>query len=152
MTFTAAEIAFMNHADLGRLATIQPDGTPQNSPVGFSYNQELGTIDIGGYEMAKSRKFRNLRSNDKVAFVVDDITSHDPWRVRCLEIRGTAAQAESDGAAIIRVRPQKVISFGIDDQKTEPHDLVVHVRNVDAPARDSGVVGHAEIDQLHPSH
>ena len=130
MTFTSSEIDFMNQADLGRLATIQPDGTPQNSPVGFSYNEHLGTIDIGGYEMAKSRKFRNLTSNAKVAFVVDDITSHDPWRVRCLEIRGTAEQAESDSAAIIRVRPQKVISFGVDDQKTEPHDLVVHVRSI----------------------
>ncbi|MDG4665540.1 PPOX class F420-dependent oxidoreductase [Mycobacterium sp. 236(2023)] len=130
MTFTAFEIDFMKQADLGRLATIQPDGTPQNSPVGFSYNEELGTIDIGGYEMAKSRKYRNLAANDRVAFVVDDITSRDPWRVRCLEIRGTAAQAEVDGASIIRVTPHKVISFGIDDQKTEPHDLVVHVRNV----------------------
>lgn len=132
MTFTALEIEFMKQADLGRLATVQPDGTPQNSPVGFTYNESLGTIDIGGYEMAKSRKFRNLAVNDRVAFVVDDITSHDPWSVRCLEIRGTATQAEADGAAIIRVTPRKVISFGIDDQKTEPHDLVVHVRNVAA--------------------
>ena len=132
MTFTALEIEFMKQADLGRLATVQPDGTPQNSPVGFTYNDSLGTIDISGYEMAKSRKFRNLAVNDRVAFVVDDITSRDPWRVRCLEIRGTATHAEADGAAIIRVTPRKVISFGIDDQKTEPHDLVVHVRNVAA--------------------
>ncbi|WP_024448713.1 PPOX class F420-dependent oxidoreductase [Mycolicibacterium iranicum] len=132
MTFTALEIEFMKQADLGRLATVQPDGTPQNSPVGFTYNDSLGTIDISGYEMAKSRKFRNLAVNDRVAFVVDDITSRDPWRVRCLEIRGTATQAEADGAAIIRVTPRKVISFGIDDQKTEPHDLVVHVRNAAA--------------------
>ena len=132
MTFTAFEIDFMKQAELGRLATIQPDGTPQNSPVGFSYNERLGTIDISGYEMAKSRKFRNLTSNEKVAFVVDDVTSRDPWRVRCLEIRGTAEQSESDSGAIIRVRPHRVISFGIDDQKTEPHDLVVHVRNVGA--------------------
>lgn len=133
MTFSAIEIEFMEQAELGRLATIQPDGTPQNSPVGFSYNKELGTVDIGGYEMSKSRKFRNLATNANVAFVVDDVTSRDPWRVRCLEIRGTAEQAESDGAAIIRVTPRRVISFGIDDQKTEPHDLVVHVRNVGDP-------------------
>jgi pyridoxamine 5'-phosphate oxidase family protein len=132
MTFTTPEIAFMQQADLGRLATIQPDGTPQNSPVGFSYNERLGTIDIGGYDMAKSRKFRNLSTNPKVAFVVDDITSRDPWRIRCLEIRGIATQSEVDGRPIIRVTPRKVISFGIDDQKTEPHDLVVHVRTVAA--------------------
>ncbi|ORB31795.1 PPOX class F420-dependent oxidoreductase [Mycolicibacterium parafortuitum] len=130
MTFTAFEIDYLNQADLGRLATIQPDGTPQNSPVGFTYNAELGTIDIAGYEMTKSRKYRNVATNNRVAFVVDDITSRDPWRVRCLEIRGTAVQAESGGAPIIRVIPRRVISFGIDDQRTEPHDLVAHVRNV----------------------
>lgn len=132
MIFTTTEIAFLEQAELGRLATIQPDGTPQNSPVGFRFNEALGTIDIGGHQMARSRKYRNLADNDKVAFVVDDVTSRDPWRVRCLEIRGTAAQAVADGAAIIRVTPRRVISFGIDDQTTEPHQLVTHVRNVGA--------------------
>ena len=89
MTFKSHELDFLRGADLGRLATIQPDGTPQNSPVGFTYNEELGTIDIAGYRMSKSQKFRNIARNNKVAFVVDDITSRDPWRVRCLEIRGT---------------------------------------------------------------
>ena len=141
MTFTAYEIDFMKQADIGRLATIQPDGSPQNSPVGFAFNEQLGTIDIAGYEMSRSRKFRNLARNTKVAFVVDDIPSRDPWRVRCLEIRGTAEQAQLDetprepngdplDTAIIRITPRRVISFGIDDQTTEPHQLVAHVRNV----------------------
>ncbi|MBB2990735.1 pyridoxamine 5'-phosphate oxidase family protein [Mycolicibacterium iranicum] len=141
MTFTAYEIEFMKQAELGRLATIQPDGTPQNSPVGFTFNETSGTIDISGYEMSKSRKYRNIAANPKVAFVIDDITSRDPWRVRCLEIRGTAVQAtledaprEPNGdpldAAIIRITPRRVISFGIDDQQTEPHQLTAHVRNV----------------------
>jgi pyridoxamine 5'-phosphate oxidase family protein len=139
MTFKSHELDFLRGAELGRLATIQPDGTPQNSPVGFSYNDELGTIDIAGYRMSKSQKFRNIASNDKVAFVVDDITSRDPWRVRCLEIRGTAEQAEippSQGAAgdeldtaIIRVTPRRIISFGIDDQVSEPHQLQVDRRD-----------------------
>ena len=40
--------------------------------------------------MAASRKFRNVAENGRAAFVVDDIASLDPWRVRCLEIRGDA--------------------------------------------------------------
>jgi pyridoxamine 5'-phosphate oxidase family protein len=134
MTFKPHEIDFLNRADLGRLATVAPDGAPQNSPVGFSYNEELGTIDIAGYRMSASRKFRNLAHNDKVAFVVDDIASRDPWRVRCLEIRGTAEQATAGGeghldSAIIRITPRRIISFGIDDQDTEPHDLVPDIRD-----------------------
>jgi pyridoxamine 5'-phosphate oxidase family protein len=140
MTFKPYEIEFMHQADLGRLATIGPDGTPHNSPVGFTYNEQLGTIDIAGYRMSKSQKYRNIARNNKVAFVVDDITSRDPWRVRCLEIRGTAEEAEippSHGAAgdeldtaIIRITPRRIISFGIDDQVSEPHQLTMHARDV----------------------
>jgi pyridoxamine 5'-phosphate oxidase family protein len=140
MLFKPQEIEFMQATDLARLATIQPDGTLQNSPVGFSYNDALGTIDIQGYRMSKSRKFRNVASNNTVALVIDDIASRDPWRVRCLEIRGTAEQAESgprrpgadDGidSAIIRITPRRIISFGIGDPQTEPHLLVADSRDV----------------------
>jgi pyridoxamine 5'-phosphate oxidase family protein len=92
ISFKTYEVEFMKAAELGRLATIQRDGTPQVSPVGFTYNEELGTIDISGYNMAKSQKFRNVAHHDEAAFVVDDIASRDPWRARCLEIRGTAKQ------------------------------------------------------------
>jgi pyridoxamine 5'-phosphate oxidase family protein len=84
MSFKSHEIAYLKAADLGRLATIQPNGTLQNSPVGFNYNEQLGTIDVYGYNLAKSQKFRNVAINNTAAFVVDDIVSLDPWRVRCL--------------------------------------------------------------------
>ncbi|WP_199254224.1 PPOX class F420-dependent oxidoreductase [Mycolicibacterium mengxianglii] len=144
MAFKPHEIEYLNSADLGRLATVQPDGTVQNSPVGFSYNELLGTIDIYGYGMSRSQKFRNIKTNPVVAFVVDDIASRDPWRVRCLEIRGTAQQAESDSSspaadsevesAIIRITPRRIISFGIDDLDTEPHQLVADSRDVPTTA------------------
>lgn len=145
MSFKPHEIEYLEAADVGRLATVAPDGTLQNSPVGFSYNEQLGTIDIAGYRMSQSRKFRNIHSNNNVAFVVDDIASRDPWRVRCLEIRGTAEQAEVADAtvepngdeldtAIIRITPRRIISFGIDDAVTEPHLLKADSRDVPAAA------------------
>ena len=144
MTFKPHEIDFMRQAELGRLATIQPNGTPQNSPVGFTYNEELGTIDIAGYNMSKSQKFRNIAHNDKVAFVVDDITSRDPWRVRCLEIRGTAEQAQiapSRGCGRGRAghgdhpaHSARIISFGIDEPDTEPPAHGGQTRRVGAQA------------------
>jgi pyridoxamine 5'-phosphate oxidase family protein len=145
MSFKPHEIEFMKAADLARLATIQPDGTLQNNPVGFIYNEDLGTVDIYGYRMSKSRKFRNVASNNTVALVIDDIVSRDPWRVRCLEIRGTAELAESGekrtgpiddtiDTAIIRITPRRIISFGIDDARTEPHKLVPDSRDVPTTA------------------
>ena len=137
MSFTDAELAYLGTQRLGRLATAQPDGTLQASPVGFSYNGHTGTIDIGGFNMAASRKFRNVADNGRVAFVVDDIASVDPWRVRCLEIRGQAEaiaapadSAASTAGAIIRIHPRRIISFGIDGPDREPHELVANNRDV----------------------
>jgi pyridoxamine 5'-phosphate oxidase family protein len=129
MPFTEAEIGYLATQRLGRLATAQPDGTLQVSPVGFRYNSELATIDIGGFEMAASRKFRNVADNGRAAFVVDDLPSVDPWRVRCLEIRGVAeALRPPGGDPFIRIHPRRIISFGIDEPDTEAHELVASRR------------------------
>ena len=135
MSFKPHEIEFMKTADLARLATIQPDGTLQNNPVGFTFNEDLGTIDIQGYRMSKSRKFRNVASNNTVALVIDDIASRNPWRVRCLEIRGTAEQV--DGPTTVRSTPR---SFGSPrgassasastTSADEPHKLAAEARDV----------------------
>jgi pyridoxamine 5'-phosphate oxidase family protein len=120
-TFTERELEYLREQRLGRLATVRPDGTVQNNPVGFGYNDRLGTIDIGGYRMADSRKFHNVAAGSKVAFVVDDVPSVDPWTVRCLEIRGDAeALTEAaDSTAnlpgpLIRIHPRRVLSYGVD--------------------------------------
>ena len=141
MPFTDAELDYLGTQRLGRLATVQPNGTLQVSPVGFRYNSSTKTIDISGYNMATSRKFRNVADNGRVAFVVDDIASIQPWRVRCLEIRGKAEaiNAPADSAVgidepIIRIHPSRIISFGIDDSDHDPYDLVPSKRNVTGPA------------------
>jgi pyridoxamine 5'-phosphate oxidase family protein len=119
--FTELELEYLRSQRLGRLATVQPNGAVQNSPVGFGFNEELQTIDIGGHNMAASQKFRNVAAGSKVAFVVDDVPSVDPWTVRCLEIRGDAEALTDpkDGTPnragpIIRIHPRKIISFGVD--------------------------------------
>lgn len=129
MTLTAQELEYLAGQRLGRLATVQPDGTLQVSPVGFAWNVETGTIDIRGFKMAASRKFRNVADNGRVAFVVDDLPSTDPWRVRCLEIRGDG-EAIDGPDAIIRIHPRRVIAFGLEDTDTDPHRLTVHKRDV----------------------
>jgi pyridoxamine 5'-phosphate oxidase family protein len=118
---SADVVAYLASQRLGRLASVDAQGAPQNNPVGFRYNAELGTIDVGGRNMGASRKFRNLAANPKVAFVIDDIASVQPWRVRCVEIRGHAEALRDQvpymagmSAEIIRIHPERVISFGLD--------------------------------------
>jgi len=67
--------------------------------------------------MAASQKFRNVRRNGRAALVVDDIASANPWRVRFLEIRGTAHAIPAPGGstglsdeALIRIHPTRILS------------------------------------------
>jgi pyridoxamine 5'-phosphate oxidase family protein len=144
MSFTDTELEYLSTQRLGRLATAQPNGTLQVSPVGFRYNERTGTIDIAGHGMARSRKFRNVAENARVAFVIDDLASTQPWRPRCVEIRGegeaiaeptdsawgsAAAQTGFDGA-IIRVHPKRIISFGIDETTSDVRAFKVNKRTV----------------------
>ena len=119
--FTDSELAYLAGQRLGRLATVAPSGAPQNNPVGFWVNAELGTIDIFGFNLAKSKKFRNLKGNPNVAFVVDDLASVDPWVVRGVEIRGVAEALDGVkppiaqmSQQVIRVHPKRIISWGVD--------------------------------------
>jgi pyridoxamine 5'-phosphate oxidase family protein len=119
--FTAAEIAYFGSQRLGRIATVGESGQPHAVPVGFRYNPETDTIDIGGHGFAKSKKFRDARANPRVAFVVDDLATVSPWRPRGIEIRGVAEVLESGGETfgrgydpqIFRVRARRIVSWGL---------------------------------------
>jgi pyridoxamine 5'-phosphate oxidase family protein len=120
MAISTAAVAYLASQPLGRLATVAPNGTPQVSPVGFRYDADLGVIDIGGHNLAASKKFRNIEAGSKVAFVVDDIESFQPWRVRGVEIRGTAEALHDHeppmrgmSREVIRVHLDRVIEWGL---------------------------------------
>ena len=124
MALTATEEAFLAGHRLGRLATIGPGGGPQVKPVGFAYNRELGTIDISGFNMAQSAKYRNVQRHPEVAFVVDTGAGAGFTDVHFLEIRGVAEAVAGqlpsfpDAAVeIIRIHPRRVIGFNIDPER-----------------------------------
>jgi pyridoxamine 5'-phosphate oxidase family protein len=121
MSLTEVEREYIATQRLGRLATVGPKGDPQNNPVGFRYNADTGTIDISGWNLTQSRKYRNVQNNDQVAFVIDDLASVQPWRVRGIEIRGraetTVDEAMSDsqfGGDVIRIHPRTIFTWGLD--------------------------------------
>jgi pyridoxamine 5'-phosphate oxidase family protein len=136
VTFTDTELAYLASQPIGRLATVRSDRSPQVSPVGFTYNAELDAIDIAGYNMSASQKFRNVTRTGQAALVVDDVASVQPWRVRCVEIRGSAdAIADPNPTAghdrsVIRIHPRRIISFGVDQPDQEPHLLTPNNRDV----------------------
>jgi pyridoxamine 5'-phosphate oxidase family protein len=120
MELSDVQRKYLRTQHLGRLATVRPDGTPQNNPVGFRIDDQ-GRILIGGADLGRSRKFKNVGTNPAVAFVVDDLASTNPWRPRMVEIRGRAEQLEDIepfgpgySREQLRITPERIIAFGID--------------------------------------
>jgi pyridoxamine 5'-phosphate oxidase family protein len=119
--FTDEEIEYLKSQLLGRLATGGPDGQPHVVPVGFRYNPELDTIDIGGHDFARRKKYQDVQRNPRVAFLVDELASVNPWRVRGIEVRGEAEVLTSGGEALgpgfapemFRLRARRIVSWGI---------------------------------------
>ena len=98
--FQDEEIEYLKSQLLGRLATVGPDGQPHVVPVSFRYNAQLDTIDIGGHDFARRKKYQDVQRNPRVAFLVDDLASMNPWRVRGIEVRGEAEVLTSGGEAL----------------------------------------------------
>lgn len=120
MSFTINEQKFLAEAGLGRLATVSTDGVVQNNPTSYRVNAD-GTIDIGGMRMVATRKYRNVQAGSRVSFVVDQQVSLEPYEIRGVEVRGTAEAIEDvdppfphQERAIIRIHPERIISWGID--------------------------------------
>jgi PPOX class F420-dependent enzyme/OxyR family protein/uncharacterized protein (TIGR02246 family) len=118
-----AHLDYLTDHDRGRLATVAADGTPQNKPVGYRYNSDLGTIDIAGFDMKASAKYRNVAIHPDVSFVVDDTIGEGATGMRFVEVRGKAAHATTDTSApgpgvseqIIRIYPRRAVSWNIGD-------------------------------------
>jgi pyridoxamine 5'-phosphate oxidase family protein len=108
---------------LGRLATVGPDGMPHVVPTGFRHNQDHDTIDVGGHDFANRKKYRDVLRDPKVAFVIDDIVSVSPWRVRGIEIPGEAEVLDTGGTDLgrgfdpemFRITPQRIVSWGLGE-------------------------------------
>jgi pyridoxamine 5'-phosphate oxidase family protein len=116
-TFTQAEIEYLKSQPLGRLATVSGVGQPDAAPVGFEFDGQY--FYISGYNLPATRKYKNIAgSNAKVAFVVDDLQSTNPWRPRGIRIYGTAEIVQHDGRMgpgdYIRISPQVSWSWAIN--------------------------------------
>jgi pyridoxamine 5'-phosphate oxidase family protein len=129
--FTPGEIAYLASLTLGRLATVNEAGMPHVVPVGFRHNPELDTIDIGGHNIGRSKKFRDVRRSGRAAFVVDDVLP--PWQPRGVEVRGRAEVLEAGGQDVnadfdpelIRIYPSRIVGWGIDSDAFQANSRAV---------------------------
>jgi pyridoxamine 5'-phosphate oxidase family protein len=118
--FTENERAYLQDQRLCRLATVNLAGDVHVVPCGFSYREELGAIEITGFTLERSRKYRDVRQTGRAAVVVDDLETVDPWRPRGIEIRGRAEALGTGDDAVIRLYPARLVAWGLDTGPLQP--------------------------------
>ncbi|HEX7975556.1 MAG TPA: PPOX class F420-dependent oxidoreductase [Anaerolineales bacterium] len=124
--FTPQEIEYLKSQRLLRMATIDAKGDLHVVPVGFRYNPDKDTIDIGGHNIAGTKKYRDALRHGRIAVVVDDVLP--PWKPRFVEVRGTVEALAEGGKAInenfkpeiLRLTPTFIISYGVNDEAVLP--------------------------------
>ncbi len=122
-TFSEKELEYLRGQLLARLATVNSKAAPHVVPVGFRVSEDGDAIDVGGHGFAGSKKYRDIEANQKVAIVIDDLASTNPWTPRGIEVRGSAEIHESGGAdrfgrgwdeTWVRILPERVNSWGLE--------------------------------------
>jgi pyridoxamine 5'-phosphate oxidase family protein len=112
--FRDAELEYLSGGkQLGRIATVGADGTPHVVPVAWFYNAARDAIDIGGRELQRTKKFRDVARSGRAAIVIDDLASTDPWHPRGIEVRGRG-EAIALPTPLIRIHPERIVSWGIE--------------------------------------
>jgi pyridoxamine 5'-phosphate oxidase family protein len=137
--FSEKEIEYIKSQHIARIATASVSSSshkeeqeeeeesgsaqPDVVPVGFDFDGEY--FYVGGINILKSTKYKNVLKNNKVAIVIDDLKSVDPWDPRGIRIYGTVDIVTRQGgymedtshpeSTYIRVKPKKKWSWGIDE-------------------------------------
>jgi pyridoxamine 5'-phosphate oxidase family protein len=125
--FTDKELDYLAGQRLGRIATVGTDGQPHVVPTSFRYNAEHDAIDVGGLWMSQTKKLRDVQRTGRASIVVDDVLP--PWQPRMIEVRGTAVVVPTGGKALserfedvmVRIKPARIISFGVESADTEAY-------------------------------
>jgi pyridoxamine 5'-phosphate oxidase family protein len=130
--FSETEIEYVKSQRLARIATAamatskeEEDGSiqPDVVPVGFDFDGDY--FYVGGMNLLKSTKYKNVLKNNKVALVIDDLKTVNPWDPRGMKIYGTADIVTRQGGYMegtghsnpqyIRINPKKKWSWGIEE-------------------------------------
>ncbi|HJY15314.1 MAG TPA: PPOX class F420-dependent oxidoreductase [Nitrososphaeraceae archaeon] len=127
--FSQKEIEYLNSQRLARIATaavstheersVQPDVVP----VGFDFDGDY--FYVGGMNILKSIKYKNILKNNRVAIVIDDLKTVNPWDPRGIKIYGTAdvttrqngymKNTDHPNPQYIRISPKRKWSWGIEE-------------------------------------
>ncbi len=91
MSFTDEEIAYLRSQPIARFATVGTGEQPDVVPLAFEFDGTFFWVGGPGETVLDTRKFHNVQAGRRrVALVIDDLVSFDPFIARSIRIYGRA--------------------------------------------------------------
>jgi pyridoxamine 5'-phosphate oxidase family protein len=95
VSFTDEEVAYLRSQPVARFASVGADQQPDVVPVAFEFDGTHFWVGGSGESVLHTRKVRNVQSGcRRIALVVDDLVSLDPFVARGIRVYGEAAGPE----------------------------------------------------------
>jgi pyridoxamine 5'-phosphate oxidase family protein len=137
MAFTDEELEYLRSHPLARVATVAADGQPDVTPVALEVDGTTLWLCGAGEAVLRTRKIRNIvAGHRKVALVVDDMVSFEPFIARGIRIYGRGEDPTERVGMVgpghyVRVTPSVSWSWNLEaapigDGWYEPHRTVHH--------------------------
>ena len=130
--FSKPEVEYLKTQRLARFGTVATNGQPDVVPVGFEFDGKK-YFYVGSHSqdiLPRTRKYKNVKAGkNKVAFVVDDLVSVNPWKVRGIKVFGTAEILEHEGifgpGEYLRITPKVSWAWGIEGLNLKKDEWVL---------------------------
>jgi pyridoxamine 5'-phosphate oxidase family protein len=116
--FSKEELGYLKSQLIARVATTSPKGKPNVAPVGFEFDGKYFYIGSVKQKILHSTpRYKNIKNGSKrVAIVIDDLVSVEPWKVRGIRLNGEADIVARNGefgkGEYIRIKPKLTWSWG----------------------------------------
>ena len=135
--FTEKEIAYLQSQTLGPTGH-RPARTGSRTTRPWAFASTARPLSLAAWLWPKRVKYKNVAAgNNKIAIIVDDLESIDPWKPRGIRIFGTAEALDQGGpygdGHQLRITPTISWSWNVEgpsmvDGRFIPH-RTVHVKD-----------------------
>ncbi len=118
--FSKPEIEYMKSQRLARIATVDKNNRPDVVPVGIEFDGTHFWVGSHSQDIFfTTKKYKNVsHGNTKVALVIDDLKTIEPWHPRCVKVYGTGEVMDHTGifgpGKYLRITPEVSWSIGIE--------------------------------------
>ncbi len=109
--FTENELQYIMERRFCRIALVSADLQPRIVPVTYEFDGAY--FYLSGWNVKYGSSFLDIDQHSLVTMLIDDLSSHNLWVPKGIEIRGNAETMERGELPYLRITPTAKTSWGL---------------------------------------